>query len=383
MKREVEGTEVLNALNTLNEYYLPQEAWMLIFARVGELPFKFIDELMKNEKYRMIAEDAQFSLQTYRITKIEIFLIYSAYNFIEMNYRSLSCVSYTFSSYIHDFIKIQYYFNRTRSNWILSHFLDKNFPSLTIDMHNNPQWYDIAEEYVEENKEDEKEKNRREEMAKHLKNIERMPRPNRYLDESIKQMTYLTAIDFDLTLSTERRFSYEILSNLTNLNRLSLPIDLEHDKHDSSSLNILTLLSNLKSLRCIRESISGDCLEKLTNLTSLALILVNSTSEHFNYFSDTISERSIKKLTNLTSLQISDNILSNECMQQLKSLKTLKLMQSAEVSENALINLPNLTSLQIFHNNSIKDECIMQLTNLLELSLFRLPRLKNLILDEF
>lgn len=176
-------------------------------------------------------------------------------------------------------------------------------------------------------------------------------------------------------LNVNQNFLYEDIEHLTKLVDLDLSLAAENmpDESLQKCTNITTLSLNENAV------ISDNCLKGLTNLHTLSLLanskisdlgikgLSNLTELHLqnNY---KISDEGIKNLHQLSKLSLCDNFyVTDEGIVRLTKLSTLYLYSGANITNDALMHLTNLTELHV-SNNLISDAGITNLRKLTYLS---------------
>lgn len=171
---------------------------------------------------------------------------------------------------------------------------------------------------------------------KSLTNLENLVCNYRVTDNSISHLVKLRM----LFLYNDSPVSDKSISRLTNLSSLIITSG-SNDITDSS----ISLLTNLTSLTSFTNKLTGECIERLTNLEKLCC----RRPVKFEHFA---------KLTNLKELyfynHLDGNINMNEILRKLTKMEKLELGGNVQIRGGTIKCLTNLTYLTLGRTDIIK-----------------------------
>ncbi|KAL9644606.1 hypothetical protein ABK040_015345 [Willaertia magna] len=189
-----------------------------------------------------------------------------------------------------------------------------------------------------------------------------------YNDDFTKYVKNLTNLKHLTIRYSEPINNSNFLKKLTNLEYLSVILEdiYEEDFKNLTKIKILNISGNILSENCF------------TNLVNLIELNVNNSTN--------FTGKCLLNLTNLERLKVMDTNVKDEYFKNLKKLKQVNLSYCNEITVLCVRKCENLTgkcfeylvnlkSLYIFRNNSIKEENLEKLVNLNDLSFFKCPQL--------
>lgn len=182
-----------------------------------------------------------------------------------------------------------------------------------------------------------------------------------YLDDSLKNLTALSTSQCIVDIHALRLENLRILK----MDRSTVYLDWER-------------MGNLTKLGVYYvDRMTDDCLEHLTNLTSLALIGARANTK-LQLVMTSLTELNIghsflrpchRKFPNLKSLHLTDNKMTfNHDLKEMTNLTHLDLRENTRLSEDCLQNLYQLRRLDLSPRSLITEECLSRLTNLRHLT---------------
>jgi len=315
---------------------------------------------------------------------------------LELEFRKLSCVSYTWSRLIHELARVHFQENKTVSNWVLRHFSDIEvlnciYNSIHITYDTMVSLTNLKELSIRDNKHVPSSK-----AVQQLTTLTKLTLcyKNSITDECLKNLINLKSF----SIGSVKRITDQGLVNMKCLEKLK--IDSNENITDqglemlSSTLTTLLLhgkisitdvglkkMTNLTKLDLLTSEISNDAVQSLVNLKSICIHTISKITFQgisslknlitLEIYSNPIKNKELNSMNQLTSLTLrsSRDKLTNKCLKDLTNLSKLNFSLNTYIDNDGIKNLPLLTNISINHRITV--EGIMHLTALSSLQLSR------------